>query len=208
VRKKLILISFCVLFVVGMASADDFYPPIWSRTGPMAMTAEWDFLADTNPVDPDGPLTNIDVPFKGGYDTRATIDGGAWQLGNTGEWYFPNGGYITIEMDNVVDILPVKDLWIQITYIGQAPGVMAIQAFDDDVGSNVLVQRIDFGGDGNHAWEWWRLYPNPDWEFLHINVPEGVIVDQIIIDTQSIPEPATVVLLGLGSLALIRRRRR
>jgi len=69
------------------------------------------------------------------------------------------------------------------------------------------------------------LYPNPDSEIIGLDfsqmpwwyLPNGqwgwyggygnVWIDQVVIDTRCVPEPATMSLLGLGALALVRRRR-
>ncbi len=70
------------------------------------------------------------------------------------------------------------------------------------------------------------LYPNPDKEIIGLDFSQmpwwynldgqwgwgygwgSVWIDQVVIDTRCVPEPAMMSLLGLGALALLRRRRR
>jgi hypothetical protein len=54
------------------------------------------------------------------------------------------------------------------------------------------------------------MFPNPPWEDFRLLVFGGGEIDQIVVDTISIPEPSSVVLCGIGllSVAMIARRRR
>ena len=50
---------------------------------------------------------------------------------------------------------------------------------------------------------------NPDYEYFAMGFEDVVLIDQILIETLCyVPEPATMALLGLGSLMMIRRKKR
>lgn len=56
--------------------------------------------------------------------------------------------------------------------------------------------------------EWDPLWGDPVEEWMEQERgPSAIALDQIVIDTICIPEPATIALLGLGGLFLIRRRK-
>lgn len=54
-----------------------------------------------------------------------------------------------------------------------------------------------------------QILPNPDGEWLIFELAQCTHIDQIVVDTIcSVPEPATMALVGLGIAGLVARRRR
>jgi len=201
---------------VAAAAADDRMPPPWDRSDPFAVTLEWDFFSDANPLAPDGALTNlsnVNVDFP----AAATISGdtATWESFTNndgtedGGWNFGDGGgAITFEVPNVRDLLPMKWLQIQITYEGQTPPMIGqVSAFDNVFGENVGIFRESVIDEPGYRKEHWVFEPNPDWEILVLEVPEFTFIDQIVIDSISIPSPGSVTLVGLAGLVALRRKR-
>ena len=85
------------------------------------------------------------------------------------------------------------------------PIVTAVAPQADPLYPVELINEIPLGNGWTHSTYTWRIYPNPPDETFFI---EGNInVDELVVDTWCIPEPATLGLFLLGSLVLVRRRR-
>lgn len=217
-RKMFSLVLFSAASLTlapSIAAADDFAPPPWFRGLPSAITAEWEFDAPANPALPGGPLTNVFVKGTGGSPTDAVLTGAAglgWGPGDgDGGWFFPDGGDILFTVDNVVDIEPVKHIWLQVTHT-PGLGLGLDPLFGINVGatgstpSAISMTPVD----AIHTIFTWDMFPNPPWETFRLLVFGGGEIDQVVVDTISIPEPSTFVLCGIGIVAvgLVARRRR
>ena len=219
------IVSAIGLTVVPVASADDFTPPPWSRDYTYAITAEWEFAttaAILTAIVPDGPLTNVDAKASGtiggGVSFASVSDGGVWEAGDgDGKWTFPDApGTIHFEVDNIVDFRPVKHMWVQVTHDPTPPssglGLVPLAfTFDNVVGFGVFQTPVIVEPLSDiHTRFRWDIYPNPDWEEFDLIVPEGIGIDQVVVDTISVPVPAAlpVGMVLLGGLAFLRRVRR
>lgn len=129
----------------------------------------------------------------------------------------PQGGsVVTVELPNFVDQLPEKHMRVHLSWLGDLPPeiVEIIGVSDVDgtgAGSATHVGSSGIGPitpAGSYQYHDWLLEPNPDWESITIDVPEGTELMRVTLDTVSIPEPGTVGLLAAGAgLMLLRRRR-
>lgn len=214
----LLLIAFSWTLAPAISRADDFAPPPWLRAHPHAITAEWEFLTPANPLAPDGPgpLTNVFTKGSGSVPTTATIAGAAglgWGIGDgDGGWFFPDGGDILFDVDNVIDHEPVKHLWLQVTHTpGLGLAVDPMAAFNLGATGALPGPPTMIPHGPTSTIFFWDMFPNPPWERFRLLVFGTGEIDQVVIDTISIPEPSTFVLCGLGlacvAIAACRRRR-
>ncbi len=216
------------------AVADDLLPPPW-RGQPLTTLAEWEFLTPANPAAPDGTLPTVMGDGGAGLPPLASMSGpllwdpfdgdGAW-IGEAG----PLPGQIELDIPNWIDNEPIKWLQIQMTVqryfvpdpldptkqILVSPHVNSISAFDPAGPTNSMLVQVlpelpvnPLNGTYLRT-EVWKILPNPDNEQILIDVPVDTLVDEIVVDTISIPEPTTcgllaVVLLGLS---VVQRRLR
>jgi hypothetical protein len=210
---RLSSVTLSVILVLGglaPALADDLNPPPW-RGEPGTTFQQWVF-SDSNPTPPPDLVDNpYGVPgaqvWPGtGQDWFDVWGGrqGVWPLSGAMEFYIPNAPPPN----------EYKDIWIQLTWAQQVTTSEPILS-SDPAGTVELLDQVDIGPTGEPApagANWWhstfniRIYPNPDFETIRID--GTVMVDQVVIDTICAPEPASLGLLALGGLALLRRRRR
>ncbi|MHC4213311.1 MAG: PEP-CTERM sorting domain-containing protein [Planctomycetota bacterium] len=220
-RRIAVLCIIGVLASASIAVAEDYNPPTgWSRTDPGATYQIWEFSTeypaaveypDIYPDDSDNGAGDAFVTFTKGWG-----DNTAWQAvypqgsTHTGVWGFEDDMIATVPNFNQDN--PIKEVWVQMTYLAdEAPilwllpeGILADGATMDLVDQTTA----DSAGFVNATW-YGIIEPNPTMEEIWIRPSEcTVYVDELVIDTICrVPEPTTICLLGLGGLALLRRRR-
>jgi hypothetical protein len=142
----------------------------------------------------DDPL--VDNDYLAGWDGRGAKD-----------------SFITVRFDTAINDLPGDDLVI-VSY-GAANGVEDVWASTTDVEDDyVLVGTIPLGGQAGYFEELWIDFDGlvDDVHYVKITRPfsspcpnSGRWIDAV---GGTVPEPATLTLLGLGGLGLIRRKRK
>lgn len=213
-KKALVLLSAAVL-MSSAALADDLYPPAW-RGEPGSTFQHWTF--DTQPANMYDIAPDIDQnPFGAPAIIDSYGDYGEWldtYEGRQGVWH----AYwdFWIDLPNDPEPRPAKDILVQFTYYYDDPtgwdngrpiiGDVFVGSGTFDVS---LVQEFQL--EGNWYYSQWAIHiePNPDFESLYVIADDDyseLYFDQIVVDTICIPEPASLGLLMLGGLALLRRR--
>jgi hypothetical protein len=206
-RKKLLLLLAGIsawLVMAPLAGADDINPPDY-RTDPHSAVVFWQ---EQTPGQGDLVMNGFNA-YPGQY-ARTAFGGGVPALDIVHE---SESDRYHFYMPNFVDPLPQKLMRIQVTYSNPEPFVAGMQIFDPIIGviaqpvANVSGTPNNPAADG-YFYEDWEIAPNPDYEIVDIYVPTGSLLHQVVIDTVSLPEPATMTLLAVGALAMIRRRRK
>ena len=207
--------SFCLVFAAP-ASAHDLRGPDWRGLHPGYMTyQEWSFDDSDDPALPEVIIN----PFgTAGADITLGAFGEGWfeslsgYGSQTGFWDIGGeGGQIVLDIDNGPERNPWKEIWVQVTYwkdIQQAPTVAVPGGYYVGGEKEVLVEHVATGGDWLLDVWVFRIEPNPEHEQIVISSdPDwGSLIDQVVVDTWCVPEPATVSLLLLGGLVILARR--
>ena len=230
--KKLKLITICavvglLLITAAPAMADDVIgPPWWPEEGQPpegTVYAHWNSWADF-PSTP-GPLAPDDwesIPSGLTPSPYAFTYGVAWAanyLGRTNLLKLYDDDQLKFYMPNFDNGNEHKEVWIQVTYSkdnGQYPLFHVNSEQGVTKTESVLKDSVVWGTPWvTEAWSF-QLSPNPAWEEIWLNFSSygtnGITyVEQVVIDTwchsSSVPEPATMALLGLGAIGLLRRKR-
>ena len=219
------LALIAILTLSGSALADDVLPPPW-RGEDRTLTAVWDTWPDGVPnwwldIPPDTWSSSPTLPTA----PWADLGGGAFQdredIGGLGRL----NTVVTFDDFEVELIVPnyseneYKDIWVQITYFpwtfemlsGFAVDALGIEGSTEENFEGWVVHP---DGWVTEAWSR-RIWPNPSEEGIALYFidlpgvdPYPVVIDQVVIDTRCVPEPATMSLLVLGGLGALARRRR
>lgn len=206
-----LLVTFATVGVFGFlathASADDLYPPDW-RTDPpgqgFTTFQMWEFGTDDNPVGPD-------VVYNAFGDPTATITGD-WPLtlwkdedfGHYGVWRFED--WMELFIPNNPEPEESKYIWLQITFSageGHDPEILSLPDWAD----LEIINHIQLDDYYYHGTYLITIEPNPEEELLVIMPRDCTLyVDEIVVDTICVPEPASLTLLAVFGLLLARRR--
>jgi hypothetical protein len=204
-----VVAAVCVYATAALA--DNQFPPDYVGD-PLSYEAHWDFNSQPN-FGTGLPPDSEDA--TGGSGNETLYDGFSTHIDLSGDWswdqnssIYPNGnGSMGVNVVNWVDDEPEKRLRVQVYWTGLiAPTIDAVLGYDNGV-QHPGVPVDDLTQPGILV-EDWVIYPNPDWEQIVISVPGGTGIGQIDVHTISLPEPASIAILAVGSLALLRRRRR
>ncbi len=173
--------------------------------GPGLAPLDWD-------PGPDGWISELNPIQIQPYDPRMGV-GGSW----VGTGIVALSGTLDIPIWNDPTPREEKKVQIQLTWAPQdgmpTPfpiiGVTDIQPFGLDnsmITEPVEISTILLGGGWTHSTYAFSIFPNPEYEVFRIG--GDIYVDELVIDTYCVPEPASLSLLVLGGLSLMTRRRR
>lgn len=192
--------------ICAVAFADDLNPPPW-RTNPPGQGSttfqQWEFNTNANPAAPDVVHNNFGAPVANIHGDFPYTVWLANDNGHNGVWRFED--WISLDVPNDPIQHPYKEIWIQITYsagAGHDP-----QLFTEPPESNVeTVNKVQLDQFYWHGTYKITIIPNPQAETIFIEPRDCTLyVDEIVLDTISIPEPASLFLLAVSSLLLRRR---
>ena len=200
-----------VLLLATPAVAEDLWDPPWDMTEPTATHVHWNFPTDTEmPVELNNPYGDPVIEWP---TTAAVEEIDNWEGIPITTWHI--GGEpgststISIWIPNHDLDWPTKYVFWQITADGSVSPT-GTGPTTNPPGTSIPTGNPAIG----HGGTWYtysgliEIRPNPAGEWLIIEVAQCTNIEEIVIDTICIPEPASRGLLALGGLTLLARLKR
>ncbi len=201
-----LVLGICLVLGLSWAPArgDDLNPPPY-RGEPLSVYAHWVgdpavglVLESFSAVDDDDPSTSL-YPM----DPGVSIVAGA-------------AGIYEFQVPNFIDEMPIKYLRLQLTWEGTTlpprsvitDGYMATGEAVPGFVTSASTPLAYTQPDGGYQYFDIEYRPNPAFERIQVALPPNSVLVQAVVDSISIPEPASLALMAFGGLAFLRQRSR
>jgi hypothetical protein len=187
----------------------------WTRGDAGSTWQEWTFDDADNPAAPESFFNPYGSPLASFQGTNGGSHGSVdfgWKAswsGREGVW---SGNVLTADVYIPNDPAgnPYKIIWFEMEY----QAVAVLQSPTVVLGANYQIEQFYYDP-GTNIDDWktmvvgWKIWPNPTEETIRFELwGTGGFVNSVSIDTICvIPEPATLVILGLGVVVLVKRKR-
>jgi hypothetical protein len=210
--RALAAVAASVPFALSLAQVD---PPSWwgTRDGFTSFFC-WQFNDPSFPPRPDLAWDPFGPPV---WDLSGATDWFPQVTDHLGVWGVPPGTtgdlFVTLRNRRREDF--IKHVWLQVDFFEDASaGSDVTLLVNTEQGSTIgnIAEKVDPLGSG-----WYRstvtfdIRPQPNWEsfnFKFIGGQSGAFIDNLYIGTHCVPEPASLLAVGVGLAALAARRRR